>query len=57
MNQSQLVLQELSKDPERAIKFLKNLNTLIGLQKRNWSRIVIGYLLGVLTSIVLMNIF
>ena len=46
MNQSQLVLKELSDNPERAIVFLKNINTLIGLRKREWSRITISYLLG-----------
>ena len=57
MNQSQLVLKELSNDPERAIAFLKNLNTLIALRKREWSRIIIAYLLGIVTTLVLGDAF
>lgn len=57
MNQSQLVLRELSENPERAVAFLNKLRKLISIQKRNWSRVIIAYLLGIVTALVLMDTF
>jgi len=57
VNQSQLILRELSESPERAIAFLNKLRTLISIQKRNWSRVIIAYLLGIVTALVLILAF
>jgi len=53
MNQSQLVLRELSSDPDRSIAFLKNVTTIISMHKVNWSRVVMAYLAGVLTPLII----
>jgi hypothetical protein len=57
MNQSQIILREVASDPERAINFLKKLQSLMAIQKRNWSRVVIAYLLGILTVLIVNRLF
>ena len=57
MNQSQELLNRLASDPKKAIEFLKRVNALIGIQKRNWSRVIIAYLLGIVTALVLIDTF
>ena len=53
MNQSQLVLREVASDPDKSIKFLKNVTRIMSLHKSNWSKVVMAYLVGVLTPLVL----
>lgn len=48
MNESQKVLVELCSTEERASNFLKNINKLIAIQKKNNSRVIIAFLGGTL---------
>lgn len=51
MNRSQQTLRELSDDPNKAIRFMKNLNWLIAVANHNVFLIIVSYMMGICTAL------